>query len=303
MRLLRRVDDYYTNDLLDAIDRNPASVEARELLIDQWVRAGQMDLARSTAAELLHLDPFNSKAQEVLNGKKIPFRRLTKRATSSSSAQPSSSTKPSRKVHVPKKIDRQALEQQLTNDYNSLISKSKSLLTDYELVKGLQSHSNGADKSPEEPKTMIADLKSLSEGRVSSIVTGRTPPSVRALARAIQEDESSAVETAVNDATYTIRWRRAQSDISDDELREVLAKRVRALAAALPESLEHIAHEALMHAEHEELDRDYVNSDTMVGFEPVATIPRAKFWASEDGYAWASNIPHAAVTDSQSNGV
>ncbi|KAF2095055.1 hypothetical protein NA57DRAFT_44829 [Rhizodiscina lignyota] len=41
-----------------------------------------------------------------------------------------------------------------------------------------------------------------------------------------------------------------------------------------------------MHAEHEILGRTYVNAETMVAFEPVGSIPREQFWASEDGYAW-----------------
>lgn len=289
MRLLRRFDDNYLNDLLDAIEQNPASIEARELLIDQWIRAGQVDAARSTATELLHLDPFNEKALDTLQSKKTPFRRLTKRAAQSGSSRTNTSASTSRNITVSKPIDRKGLEQQLADDYQSLVSNSKLLLTDYELVRNLEVKTNGVDKTSDETKTMVSDLKALSEGKISSIVTGRSPSSVRALARAIQADPTNALDTAVTDVNYTIRWRRAQSDVSDDEVREVLLKRVNALAAALPETLEHVAHQALMHAEHEELGREYVNSDTMIGFEPIASIPRSKFWVTEDGYAWASS--------------
>lgn len=41
-----------------------------------------------------------------------------------------------------------------------------------------------------------------------------------------------------------------------------------------------------MHVEHEILKRNYLNSETMIEGIPISDIPRADFWASEDGYAW-----------------
>ncbi|CAF9930423.1 MAG: hypothetical protein HETSPECPRED_007629 [Heterodermia speciosa] len=41
-----------------------------------------------------------------------------------------------------------------------------------------------------------------------------------------------------------------------------------------------------MYADHELLQRKYVNTETVVSLDPVADIPRSNFWTSEDGYAW-----------------
>jgi hypothetical protein len=71
----------------------------------------------------------------------------------------------------------------------------------------------------------------------------------------------------------------------NDSVRESLAKRVRALTASLPENLQHYASSALMHVEHEVLQRTYVCDETMLG-DPISEVPRAHFWVSEDGYAW-----------------
>ncbi|KAF1993959.1 hypothetical protein P154DRAFT_448779 [Amniculicola lignicola CBS 123094] len=40
-----------------------------------------------------------------------------------------------------------------------------------------------------------------------------------------------------------------------------------------------------MHTEHEKLGKTYANHETMCG-DAVADIPRARFWASQDNYAW-----------------
>jgi hypothetical protein len=75
------------------------------------------------------------------------------------------------------------------------------------------------------------------------------------------------------------------SPVDNDTIREALVKRVRLITDDLPKELKAHASSALMHIEHELLQRTYVNDETMLG-DPVADIPRGYFWVSEDGYAW-----------------
>ena len=83
------------------------------------------------------------------------------------------------------------------------------------------------------------------------------------------------------------RWLRSNRspNLDNDAVRDALVKRVGALSASLVEELQPYASLALMHIEHEVLGRTYMCTETMLG-DPVADIPRSKFWASEDGYAW-----------------
>ncbi|KAM0794146.1 hypothetical protein BDR22DRAFT_815672 [Usnea florida] len=50
-----------------------------------------------------------------------------------------------------------------------------------------------------------------------------------------------------------------------------------------------------MHAEHEILCKKYTNDETMYG-DAVVDIPRERFWASEDGYAWDMDELAQAIT-------
>ena len=88
---------------------------------------------------------------------------------------------------------------------------------------------------------------------------------------------------------------RSASYEDQDKIREALVKRVKALKALLPKSLQPLADLALMHAEHGILHRKYTNDETMT-LDPIADIPRAKFWTSEDGYAWDMEEVARAIT-------
>src|ERR1700753_1231675 len=124
----------------------------------------------------------------------------------------------------------------------------------------------------------------MAEGRFSSVVDGDAPCSVRELARIIQSQPDQAVDLATDDFVNVVIWLR-QDEISPDAARDRLVKRVRALEAALPKDIQSVAELGLMHAEHEAMDKTYMNKETMLG-DDVGDIPREKFWVSQDGYAW-----------------
>ncbi|KAK4697507.1 hypothetical protein P7C71_g578, partial [Lecanoromycetidae sp. Uapishka_2] len=83
---------------------------------------------------------------------------------------------------------------------------------------------------------------------------------------------------------------------SIDSIRETLMKRVRGLQSLLPKELQPLADEAMMHLEHELLQREYVNGDSTMYGDAVSDIPRTNFWTSEDGYAWGMDELAQAIT-------
>jgi hypothetical protein len=113
----------------------------------------------------------------------------------------------------------------------------------------------------------------------------------------MEANPDRAIDIAAADLADMVRWLRLpksqpsqsfQSPIpadNGDAVREALAKRVHALTAALPKELQPHASSAQMHVEHEVLRRTYFCSETMLG-DPIADVPRERFWVSEDGYAW-----------------
>ena len=126
--------------------------------------------------------------------------------------------------------------------------------------------------------------------------------SVNVVAEAIVADSrdggQNGLNAAVKDLEDLARWcrksekstegsgkvkSRSTGDHDHDRTREALVKRVKALKALLPKSLQPLAGLAMMHAEHEILHREYINDETMA-LDAISSIPRANFWTSEDGY-------------------
>jgi hypothetical protein len=70
--------------------------------------------------------------------------------------------------------------------------------------------------------------------------------------------------------------------------------------STLPDNVKTHCDIALMHVEHEYLNRNYANTDTMLGDE-VKDIPRANFYVTEDNYAWDMDELVQAIT--ANNGV
>jgi hypothetical protein len=279
------------NELLEAIESNPSSIEARVLLLQQWIAAGWNDAARDAAQDLLRLDPSNAEARQYLqmnNGARAP---PAPTGTAAGTAANSSTIRDRPKAEVlplPRSSgDRAAMELEFSEGYEALHARAELLLRETRLVRDLPGDSQRQGVSPSGLDSVIKDLNALSHGRMSAVVSVQGPCSVRAVARAMEADQGRAVDLAVEDLANVIRWRRSSSKgtIDNDALRETLAKRIRVLVAALPDDLQQHPSTALMHVEHEELGRTYVNQETMCG-DAVADIRRSKFWVSEDGYAW-----------------
>jgi hypothetical protein len=174
------------------------------------------------------------------------------------------------------------MELELSKGYEALNARARMLLQETRFVHGLQQQETATPHAG----SHIQDLKALTDGRISAVVSARPPQSARVVARTMEADPGQALDMAIGDLADVVRWLRNQPSRADnDSIREALARRVRALVAALPDSLHQQPLTALMHVEHEELQRVYVNSETMYG-DAVVDVPRENFWASEDGYAW-----------------
>ena len=112
------------------------------------------------------------------------------------------------------------------------------------------------------------------------------------LVRSREQSETTPKEATsliITDLEHTMSWIRAPlgnpSGVNDDTVRDNLVRRKAALESALPDHLKVHCELALMHIEHENLERNYVNTETMLGDE-VKDIPRANFYVTEDNYAW-----------------
>lgn len=285
------------NELWEAIERSPPGIRARQLLLEQWINAGWLDAAEDTARELLRLDPSNADALHFLQSHRKDQKEPVPINNNRNDQKPPVSCKspyhgPVKELSVTTRPeDRADMERQLADGYETIRSRAEMLLRETRLLLELQQQEN----VPIPAESHIQELKALSEGRISTVVSVRPPRSARAVARAMEADRDSSLAIVVDDLAGVVRWLRSTTDQDKDSMRETLTKRVRALNAALPDDdLQRYPSMALMHVEHEELARTYVNDETMYG-DKIEDIPRANFWASEDGYAWDMSELAAAL--------
>jgi hypothetical protein len=290
----------FISELYEEIENNPPGIVARKLLIQQFLTAGWHDSALGAAQELLQIAPGDADAQSwVLILQDAP-----------SSSQNSAPAVPQRAFTPPVPENLELGKVQLYEGYEALRSQAKKLLRETTLLRDLtQQHAEttaadtgtsimsvlgsffSIDRRKEQPITSrfekhIPDLVALTNGRVSTVVRVRQPGSVRTVARAMEGKPDEAVDIAVTDLEDMARWLSSpasqSSPLDNDAVREALVKRVKTLAAALPDDLKPHASTALMHVEHEVLRRTYVCKETMYG-DPVAEIPRSHFLVTEDG--------------------
>ncbi|KAN0073476.1 hypothetical protein V8E54_008696 [Elaphomyces granulatus] len=250
--------------------------------MQQCINAGWFDAARDIAQQVQRYDPSNPEAQRVLRANS---RRSQSSDDSTMRSTRSSFNRYNKRLQMrplpQTPIERDALETQFSKEHEAIRTRAGVLLQEIQLIKTLQEQ-----PLPNQDET-IQDLRSLAEGQISCIMSMSPPRSVRALARALESDESKALDLLIDDLNYVISWLRSSSTltISNDAIRERLAKRCHLVATALSDSLQDLPQVALMHIEHEELGRTYTNSETMYG-DDIVDIRRDKFWVSEDGYCW-----------------
>ncbi|WPV22958.1 hypothetical protein CLAFUW4_14679 [Fulvia fulva] len=270
-------DDYnIINELLEAVERNPNSGEARCVLAEQYDAWGWKDAAGDFMEEILGLQPEDSTAREWLaaNG------RLQECASTASTASTAVQATESNDDIARKFLSPGGLRE-LGNGYKLLLSDAQGLLSELQAFQDMCG-----------PETdiagQIADVRAIAEGRLTSAVKARAPPAVRTVAQGIKQSPApQRVDNVCNDLEANVRWIRNQaSGKQSDQIRETVRKRAEAIKAALAPELHHFVDDAWMHVEHEILGRKYQNGgQTMLG-DLVIAIPRTDFYCSGDGYAW-----------------
>ena len=277
------------NDLYETIETNPPAIEARELLLQQWIQAGDPVASKGAAEDLLTVDPSNKLARKHLG---IGVKGKANRSSAKTPPTPvelpvrKATNKPSPKTKPAHRSDPRLLatEDELVKGHEALRKVAQELFFDIRLIDDLR-EKKGYGQVDRAVKVKLKNLQALSGGQISAMLAPSPPGSVLSVSRAMEADPQKALDIAVDDLGQVIRWKRAEEESSDEALREALSKRIRVLDSVLPEDLRHFAGAALVHAEHEELHRTYVNDETML-MESIADIPRDRFWVSEDGYAW-----------------
>lgn len=283
-------DMAFINELYEEISRNPPAIEARKLLVEQFAAVGWLEAAGDAVKELKQLAPQDPDVKTwVLTFCKPE--ETSRKAASKAPAQPPAT--------LPDDLD--SARQELAQGYKALRNRAKTLLVEMLHLRSLQNQKGIPDSYQTELSSSknIPDLTAIVDGRMSTVVRARPPGNARTVAKTMQTKPAQAVEIALANLEDAARWLRAPngkpSSIDNDGVREALVKRVRALAAALPEKLQEHPETALMHFEHEFLQRTYVNDETMLG-DQISDIPRANFWVTEDGYAWDMEELAQAIT-------
>lgn len=332
----REPDMSLLSELYEEIERNPRAIEARKLLIEQYVSTGWTDAARDAAQELLKLKPRNAEIKRLVQSLKEDAKEQKPASKPGENHFPAPSEAIRSSVpQLPE--DREKGKQQLLQGYQALMEQAKALLRESTMLRDLSSHQNtGAstsidasskrgffssffatnkreDASPAQKEDFISprfekhipDLVAIADGRISTVVGVKQTGSVRSVARSMEARSHEAVDIAFKDLEETARWlssaASSKSPLDSDGVRESLVKRVRTLEAALSDNLKPHAFTALMHVEHEVLRKKYIGGDTTMLGDPISEIERASFYVTEDGYPW--DVSELAQAISSNGGV
>jgi hypothetical protein len=276
------VDLSLINELYEEIDRNPPAIEARKILIQQLLEATWDEGAKDAVEELLTLVPSDPEA--IAWAKALCIEDVVPKV-SPAAVEPVDS-----QSLLPE--DTELAKSELLQAYEDLQAEARKLQKEIASLQVLTNARKSNIKGGELIRTRFDahyhNLTALGEGRISTILRSQQLRSGRSVARDMEANPEKAVDIAFSDLENLADWLKNPSNsppVDSDGVREALVKRVRVLAASLPEALKVHATTAQMHAEHEILKRTYVCEETMLG-DPVADIPRSNFLATEDGFAW-----------------
>ncbi|KAH7073968.1 hypothetical protein BKA63DRAFT_416131 [Paraphoma chrysanthemicola] len=300
-------------ELLEDISRNPPAIAARKLLVELYMSAGWLDAATDIAKDLQKLDPRDAEVVQFLSVlQKKPEPPQTQQLPDSTAAPLTSKTRvwdpkagQYKKTTAPKATktalepsicdwdgDLESGRQELTQGYQALRAKARYILAD---LANLRSFQDRADVPTSKNFTKIQAIAQSHETRPALKL--RQPGGARSVARNVRMNPSEAMSIAIADLEETMEWVRREdpSKANNDMVRDILVKRMDTLQAALPDELKVHCELALMHVEHESFQRNYANSETMLGDE-VKDIPRAVFYVTEDNYAWNMEELVQAIT-------
>jgi hypothetical protein len=277
-------------ELLEDISRNSPAIQARKLLTEHYITIGWLDAATENAQELKKLAPTDPDVTQfivVLSKKSEPPPTPPTPTIKNKPTATVRQLKAKRSAQAPVQLsgDLDASRQELTHGYDKLRQKAKYMLVDLLHLQALQKK-NGLQTSKNTPR-----IQAIVHGRNAGVVQAG-PANARSVARQIQENPGKAVEIAITDLEGMLK---RVEDCEEDVKRSHLVKRMRAVEAALPDDNKSAPEVAFMHVEHEYLDRNYVNDETMLG-DLIGDIPRENFLVTEDNYAWDMEELAQAIT-------
>jgi hypothetical protein len=306
-------------ELLEDVARNPPAISARKLLVEHYITIGWLEAAMDNAKDLKKLAPRDAEIDEflqILQKKPDPPAFEKKPASVSSIPAPSTrvwdpvlgrykKTSPAKEVKSTAEAtieisgDLEPARQELMQGYQALRARAKFVLADLLHLQSLQR------KAGLTPSKNVSKVQAIVERGGTSPTAKTSPPgSARTVARTIRDNPKDATSLAITDLEHTMKWVREPegrpSGLDDDAVRDILVKRSDAVQSALPDNIKIHCEVALMHLEHECLQRNYANTETMLGDE-IKDVPRANFYVTEDNYAWDMDELVQAIT--ANNGV
>ncbi|KAH7392857.1 hypothetical protein BKA66DRAFT_411779 [Pyrenochaeta sp. MPI-SDFR-AT-0127] len=297
-------------ELLEEISRNAPAIAARKLLLEHYISVGWLDAAIEHANDLKSLapgDPDVATFLQLLERKPEPPAPEKKQVSAALVPKPEIVSKPEIREWDPKtgrykkktaqkaskKSEARSIElvgdleparQDFTQGYQALRAKARYVLADLLHLQALQKKAGLPQSSN------VARIEMIADGhKIGSNLKAGPPGSARSVARIVRSNPKDATSLIISDLEDAMMWLRAPQGIpsgaNDDAVRDALVRRKTALESALPDEMKVHCELALMHVEHENLERNYANTETMLGDE-VKEIPRPNFYVTEDNYAW-----------------
>jgi hypothetical protein len=300
-------DMAYIGELYENISRHPPGIGARKLLVEHYMSVGNewLEGALDEAKKLQGLAPTDPDVAEFLKVlEKKPEPPVPKKAaevTSTSLTQPRRQNINNARYRARPISKHESNRPGLTlgKPVGDLDDSQRDLVTGYRNIRAKATHvfSNmlrlqALQKKAGLPQSKnLAKVHAMADGDNDATCIGMRPPgSARSVARNVRNNSEEATNLVILDLEDMIRWIRAPygtpSGASIDSIRDALVTRRRAIESVLPDELKIHCEHGFMHVEHEHLERNYVNDETMYGDE-VKDIPREDFYVTEDNYAWS----------------
>lgn len=300
-------------ELMEEISRHPPAIPARKLLIEHYIAVGWVDAALDNARELRSLAPKDidvARFIQILEKKPEPPVPDTStssprqksagqaiadalvwdvklgRYTKKPAVSPAEKKQPTA-IDIGDNID--AARKDLVAGYEALRARAGFIITDLIHLQTLQRKESMA------PSSHTPRIQRIIEGQIEMSTHLHNP---RKTARNMRDSPKDAADIVLADMDEAIKWHKKNLEKTSiavtDKLRDALVKRKAALEIALPDELKIHCEVALMHMEHEHLNRNYTNTETMYG-DAVKDIPRSNFYVTEDNYAWDMEELVAAI--------
>lgn len=296
-------DVAYIGELLENISRFPPAITARKLLIqhymavgNEWV-AGALEETEKLKAlapadpdvseylGLLKKDPtplFPENPRNQIGQMHIPDTKADQYAVNPVS-KPESKRHDLNSAHSVGDLD--DVQQDLTTGYRNVRAKAAHAITNLLRLQNIRNKA-GLPESRNLAKIQVIARAGSSDPPTSV----HSPGSARLVARRIRDNPGEATSLIIADLENTLKWTRASlhhpCGANTEYFRDALVKRRNAIDSVIPDQLKAHCELGFMHVEHENLKRNYVNDETMLG-DVVKDIPRDDFYVTEDNYAWS----------------